>query len=101
MRHIAVELWVVYNRPMKGCPDGIRAICEQSEWQAMELAKPGYYTLIQAGIVNEGEAERLARGTYGEKPRKNSRRSIISWPDETAPIAKEQGPSVVETRLPL
>jgi hypothetical protein len=27
----------------------------------MELAKPGFHTLVRAGITNEGEAERLAR----------------------------------------
>jgi hypothetical protein len=31
----------------------------------MERAKPGHHKLIQAGITNEGEAERLARGTAG------------------------------------
>jgi len=37
------------------------AVCEQAEWEAMELAKPGFHTLVRAGITNEGEAERLAR----------------------------------------
>ena len=27
----------------------------------MERAQPGHHTLVQAGITNEGEAERLAR----------------------------------------
>ena len=54
--------WVVYLTPLHKKPDGMKAVCEQSEWDAMELARPGYYTLIRAGILNEGEAERLARG---------------------------------------
>jgi hypothetical protein len=39
----------------------MNAVCEQGEWDAMELAQPGHHTLILAGITNEGEAERLAR----------------------------------------
>jgi hypothetical protein len=37
------------------------AVCEQSEWDALELARPGYHTLVRAGIANEGEAEQIAR----------------------------------------
>ena len=60
----------------------------QSEWRAMDLAKPGYYTLIQDGIENEGEAERLARGTSGGSRPRNSKRIMRSWPGETtAPLA--------------
>jgi hypothetical protein len=44
----------------------MNAVCEQSEWDEMERARPGYHTLIRAGITNEGEAERLARGTSGD-----------------------------------
>jgi hypothetical protein len=46
-----------------GNPKGMKAICEQREWEAMERVNPGYHKLIQSGITNEGEAERLAR--YG------------------------------------
>ena len=62
----AVELWVVYRRTLWGNQDGRNAVCEQAEWDAMELAQPGYHTLVRAGIPNEGEAERLARGTSGD-----------------------------------
>jgi hypothetical protein len=44
----------------------MNAVCEQSEWNEMERAKPGHHKLIQAGITNEGVAERLARGTAGD-----------------------------------
>jgi hypothetical protein len=54
--------WVVYRRPTKGSPDGVSAVCETSEWDAMERDRPGYLTLIRAGIASEGAAERLARG---------------------------------------
>jgi len=53
--------WVVYRMTVHGKPTGMNAVCEQREWQAMERAQPGYHTLIQAGITNEGEAEKLAR----------------------------------------
>lgn len=46
-------------------PDGLMSVCEQSEWDAMELAQPGYHTLVRAGITNEPEAEELARRGSG------------------------------------
>jgi hypothetical protein len=52
----------------------MKAVCEQSEWEAMELAQPGYRTLIQAGIANEAEAERLARGTSGDAKQQHTLR---------------------------
>jgi hypothetical protein len=55
--------WVVYRMTIHGKESGMNAVCEQSEWDAMERAQPGHHKLIQAGITNEGEAERLARGT--------------------------------------
>jgi hypothetical protein len=58
--------WVVYLMTIHNQPAGMNAVCEQSEWDEMERARPGYHTLIQAGILNEGEAERLARGTAGD-----------------------------------
>jgi hypothetical protein len=54
-------LWVVYRMTIHGKPSQMSAVCEQDEWDAMELAQPGHHTLIAAGITNEGEAERLAR----------------------------------------
>ena len=58
--------WVVYLMTMHKQPEGVRAVCEQREWEEMERSRPGYHTLLQAGITNEGEAERLARGTAGD-----------------------------------
>ena len=54
--------WVVYRVTIHGKPSGANAVCEQSEWDAMELGRPGYHTLVQAGITNEAMAESLARG---------------------------------------
>jgi hypothetical protein len=60
------QLWVVYKKPVRGVPDGMNAVCDQAEWDALERAFPGQNRLIQAGITSEGEAERLARGTAGD-----------------------------------
>jgi hypothetical protein len=67
-------LWVVYRIAVPGKPDGMNAVCEQGEWDGMELSRPGLHQLIQAGVTSEGEAERLARGTSGDpKPRQPTR----------------------------
>jgi hypothetical protein len=68
-----VESWVVYRMTLHGKKDGGRAVCEQSEWDAMELASPGYHALISGGITSEGEAERLARGTSGDPVQRRTR----------------------------
>jgi hypothetical protein len=61
MRTEKSRLWVVYQMTIQGKPSGMHAVCPQSEWEAMDRAQPGYHTLVQAGLTNEGEAERLAR----------------------------------------
>lgn len=58
--------WVVYRMTLRNKTTGMGAVCEQNEWEAMELAKPGFHTLVRAGITNEGEAERLARSVPGD-----------------------------------
>ncbi len=61
--------WVVYRMTLRGKVTPLSAVCEQEEWDAMELAHPGHHTLIRAGMSNEGEAERLARsGSMPPKP---------------------------------
>jgi hypothetical protein len=60
------EIWVVYRMNCQGKPLGVSAVCEQREWDAMERAHPGQHILLHANITNEGEAERLARGTAGD-----------------------------------
>jgi len=60
----AIEIsgsWVVYRMNMRGKVSETNSVCEQAEWEAMERERPGFHTLIKAGITNEGEAERLAR----------------------------------------
>lgn len=65
-------LWVVYKMAVRGNPDGMNAVCEQSEWDALVLSQPNQHTLIRAGIPSEGEAERLARGTAGDPVKRRS-----------------------------
>ncbi len=84
MRAEKDQTWVVYSMPLKNCAEPMRAVCEQREWDAMDRAKPGFYTLIQAGISNEGEAERLARGASGEARPRNTKRVIGTWSDDGA-----------------
>jgi hypothetical protein len=61
--------WVVYLMTLRK-HDGMKAVCEQAEWDAMELARPGYHHFIQGGFTSETEAELMARGDSGaSKPR--------------------------------
>jgi hypothetical protein len=67
--------WVVYKKSISSKTPAMTGVCEQCEWDAMELAQPGVHTLVRAGIPNEAEAEILARDTSGfvppaTKPRK-------------------------------
>ena len=59
-------LWVVYEIGAAEKAQGINVVCELDEWDALELAQPGKHKLIRTGIANEGEAERVARGTSGD-----------------------------------
>jgi hypothetical protein len=51
-----------------GKPVGVNAVCEQAEWDAMELSRSGYHQLIQSGIATECEAERFARSGQSIPP---------------------------------
>jgi hypothetical protein len=65
MRKVEDVSWVVYRMTLHKNPDGMIAVCEQSEWDEMERNRPGYHTLIRGGIINECDAERLARDESG------------------------------------
>ena len=67
--------WVVYQMLLDKKPEAMNVVCEQGEWDAMELARPGRYKLVRAGIATEAEAERLARGTSGDAKHHLPRRS--------------------------
>lgn len=58
--------WVVYRMTMPKQVVGGNVVCEQSEWDAIDAARPGYHTLLHVGIKTEQEAEKLARGTAGD-----------------------------------
>ena len=61
--------WVIFMMTIHK-HDSRKAVCEQAEWEAMELARPGYHQFIQGGFTSEAEAELLARGDSGaSKPR--------------------------------
>ena len=76
---------------LRGNPDGMNAVCEQSEWDAMELAKPGHYQLIQKDIASEGAAERLARGTSGDAVKRQSRETVARLPNKPMPVSPSPG----------
>jgi hypothetical protein len=70
MRNARDVSWVVYQMTVNGKPLGMNAVCEQGEWEEMEQDRPGYHTLVRAGITSEAEAEKMARGASGDsKPR--------------------------------
>jgi hypothetical protein len=72
--------WVVYRITLRGKTTRMSAVCEQEEWEAMELAQPGHHTLVRSGIPNEGEAERLARSSSAEE---NPESIYIKLPSRT------------------
>jgi hypothetical protein len=82
-------LWVVYRMTIHGKPGGASAVCEQVEWEAMERDRPGYHTLVRAGIANEGEAERLARSDsgYGATSKPSALKRSGARPAITPPAA--------------
>jgi hypothetical protein len=59
--------WVVYRMTLHGKSFQVNAVCQQTEWDEMESSRPGYHTLVRSGIPTEPEAERLARGTSGDR----------------------------------
>ena len=67
--------WVVYQMLLDKRPEAMNVVCEQGEWDAMELARPDRYKLVRAGIATEAEAELLARGTSGDAKLHLPRRS--------------------------
>lgn len=58
--------WVIYQMNLNGQIQQGNCVCDQSEWDAMETARPGSHVLVQSGIATEEEAEKLARGKAGD-----------------------------------
>jgi hypothetical protein len=69
---------VVYRMTLHHGTFGGNVVCEQREWEALELARPGFHLLIRSGISTEQEAEKLARGTVGDTPVRTSGRKVTS-----------------------
>jgi hypothetical protein len=67
--------WVVYEVALQKA-SGCHAVCEQSEWEEMESARPGFHTLIQAGINSEGAAEKLARAGQTSETKRPARLKV-------------------------
>jgi hypothetical protein len=64
------QAWAVYRIAAKGTEVATNALCDQRDWSEIEKQGAGRFTLIRGFITNEGEAERLARGTSGDtKPK--------------------------------
>lgn len=81
---VSCNAWVVYRMTLAKQAIGGNVVCEQSEWEAIELARPGYHVLLFSGIKTEQEAEKLARGTAGDNFRS---RTGKGKPAPTSPAA--------------
>ncbi len=57
---------------------GGNVVCEQGEWDALELARPGYHVLLHSGLKTEQEAEKLARGTAGDPPIRGAKKAAMT-----------------------
>jgi hypothetical protein len=76
---------------------GPNVVCFQHEWDAIEAATPGLHRLIKGGILNEGEAERLARGTSGDDPVRIRKKLIAEILDaEPDLIVESEGEAGIE-----
>ena len=60
-----VPTWVVYSMPQK---TSAFVVCDETEWERINLARPGVNTLVQSGILSESAAERVARGEVDFAP---------------------------------
>lgn len=66
MRNVPeIRSWVVYET-LTGPKAGTRSLCTADEWRAIDAADPTRNQVIKEGIVDETEAEKLARGTSGD-----------------------------------
>ncbi|MBA4189861.1 MAG: hypothetical protein C0467_17905 [Planctomycetaceae bacterium] len=72
--------WVVYRMTLPKQAIGGNVVCEQTEWDALELARPGYHVLLHSGLKTEQEAEKLARGTAGDPPIRGAKKAAMTPP---------------------
>jgi hypothetical protein len=57
--------WVVYESLLHVRGRRLVVVCSRAEWDELPKDVRANYTLVQTGITNEGEAERLARHLAG------------------------------------
>jgi hypothetical protein len=81
----ASRTWVVYRMTLPKQGVGGNVVCEQWEWEALERARPGYHVLLHSGLKTEQEAEKLARGTAGDPPVRQSGRKGGATPSVPPP----------------
>ncbi len=60
-----VQKWVVYET-VTGPQAGMKSVCTTDDWRVVESRDPGKNRIVKAGIDDENEAEKLARGTSGD-----------------------------------
>jgi hypothetical protein len=52
---------------------GMRSICSSGEWSSLNAREPGQHQIVKSGILDETEAEKIARGTSGDVPPRQTR----------------------------
>ena len=62
-------VYVMTVRRRNGMVEGVNAMCDQADWEAMEKARPGEQPLIRGDIRSETAAEHLARTSPPPAPR--------------------------------
>lgn len=60
-----VQKWVVY-KSITGSKAGTNSVCTADEWKVVQERDPGENVIVQEDIVDESEAEKVARGTSGD-----------------------------------
>jgi hypothetical protein len=78
MRKVQVcDSWVVYSVERSAGRSNV--ICEQKEWELIVASRtdPTAKQLVRAGIGNEQEAEKIARGTSGDAFKAGYRRNLV------------------------
>lgn len=60
-----IRAWVVYET-VAGPHAGRRFVCTEDEWRVVEARDRSTNRIVKEGIVDENQAEKLARGTSGD-----------------------------------
>lgn len=60
-----IRAWGVYETVI-GTHAGMRFVYTEDDWKMVESRDQGKNRIVKGGIVDENEAEKLARGTSGD-----------------------------------